>query len=188
MPLRQNSFGPVFIGLSTRWKQLLRASPAPSGGAAWGTVTSCDLVNNGQRGFSVETSKLEAVYFQPGFWGNRHQHLSAWPGVHLPPHSKLVLEKGTPEMFSDRFSDSGEDRSRPEDYLPEGRQVCGTDQTATICPTRARRNVVKLPRPARARGPAQLGHNEHGWPSPQILTMTIVAFKKQKQKPNKYMF
>lgn len=145
MPLRQNSFSPVFIGLSTRWKQLLRASPSPSGGAAWGTVTSCDLVNNGQRGFSVETSKLEAVYFQPGFWGNRHQHLSAWPGVHLPHHSKLVLEKGTPEMFFDRFSDSGEDRSRPEVYLPEGRQVGGTDRTATICPTRARRNLVSSP-------------------------------------------
>lgn len=65
-------------------------------------MTSCDLTNNGQRGFSVETSKLEAVYFQPGFWGNLRQHLrcSAW-GAPAPPSPtpSQWLQKGPPHVF-----------------------------------------------------------------------------------------
>lgn len=65
-------------------------------------MTSCDLINNGQRGFSVETSKLEAVYFQPGFWGNLHQPLRclAWsaPGpLPLTPSGAWQID---PRCFS----------------------------------------------------------------------------------------
>lgn len=65
-------------------------------------MTSCDLINNGQRGFSVETSKLEAVYFQPGFWGNLHQPLRclAWGApVPLPPTPSSAWKRD-PRCFS----------------------------------------------------------------------------------------
>lgn len=83
-------------------------------------MTSCDSINNGQRGFSVETSKLEAVYFQPGFWGNLCQCLSAWPGVYLPPilGSKPVTGKGTPAVFLQPLPSSREDGSCAEGSLP----------------------------------------------------------------------
>lgn len=76
--------------------------PAPSQGAAKGTVITRDWIDKGQRGFSVETSKLEAVYFQPGFWGNlcRHLRCLAW-GAPAPsiPDSEPVTGKGTPDVF-----------------------------------------------------------------------------------------
>ena len=75
--------------------------PAPSRGAAEGTTVSHDLIAKGQRGFSVETSKLEAVYFQPGFWENLCQHLRclAWGAPAPIPDSKPVTGKGTPAVF-----------------------------------------------------------------------------------------
>ena len=76
--------------------------PAPSRGAAEGTTVPRDLIANGQRGFSVETSKLEAIYFQPGFGGDLGQHLRclAWGAPAPPiPDSKPVTGKGTPGVF-----------------------------------------------------------------------------------------
>lgn len=38
----------------------------------------------------METSKLEAVYFQPGFWGNLRRHLEGWAeGAPASPRPQL---------------------------------------------------------------------------------------------------
>ena len=98
--------------------------PAPSRGAAEGTTVPRDLIAKGQRGFSVETSKLEAIYFQPGFGGDLCQHLRclAW-GAPAPPYPtpSRWLEKG-PQGFLYRFSHpTEEDRAVPRAPSPEGK-------------------------------------------------------------------
>lgn len=63
----------------------------------------------------METSKLEAVYFQPGCWENLHQPLRclAWgESVPLPADCKRCLANG-PQMSFYRFSHpTGEDRKQ----------------------------------------------------------------------------
>lgn len=77
--------------------------PAPSRGAAEGTTIPRDLRDNGQRGFSVETSKLEAVYFQPGWGGGRnlrpHLRCLAWGAPAPSPAPTLGTGKGSPDVF-----------------------------------------------------------------------------------------
>lgn len=128
-------------------------------------MTSCDSINNGQRGFSVETSKLEAVYFQLGFCVNLCQCLSAWPGVYLTPilSSKPVTGKRTPAVFLQPLPSWWEDGSCAEGSLPWREGVsCHRDgpggyslHLAHEGQTAAR--TLSAPKRARLAGPSKTG-------------------------------
>ena len=152
--------------------------PAPSRGAAEGTTVPRDLIAKGQRGFSVETSKLEAIYFQPGFGGDLCQHLRclAWGAPAPPiPDSKPVTGKGTPGVSLQILPSYWRGQSCPEGSLPwrEGVSVRGMQWVATTCTWLMRgrrlREPRRLPRGPGSPGPAHLGRNECFWPFLPIL-------------------
>lgn len=141
-------------------------------------MTSCDLTNNGQRGFSVETSKLEAVYFQPGFWG-KSTPASQVPGLGytcLPvPDSKPVTRKGTPDVSLQILPSYWRTEAVLRAPSPEGKAYLsgGMDRVATICTWLMRgrwlREPCQLPRGPGSLGLARLGRNERFWPFLPIL-------------------
>lgn len=120
----------------------------------------------------METSKLEAVYFQPGFWGNLHQPLRclAWGAAAPSPRLQAGAWKRGPRCFS---TDSPILPERTEAVLrapsPEGKAYLsgGMDWVATICTWLMRgrwlREPRQLPKGPGSPGPARLGRSEHFW-------------------------
>lgn len=120
----------------------------------------------------METSKLEAIYFQPGFGGNLCQHLRCLAWGAPAPHTRLQAGdwKRDPRCSS---TDSPILLKRMEAVLrapsPKGRvSVRGTQWVATACTWLMRgrwlREPRHLPRGPGSPGPAQLGRNECFWP------------------------
>lgn len=152
-------------------------------------MTSCDLINNGQRGFSVETSKLEAVYYQPSFWGNLHQHLRclAWgaPAPRPVPDAKPVTGEGTPAVFLQILPSYWRGQKLSWGIPPlKGRRICQEGWTGwlQICTWLMRgrwlREPCQLPRGPGSLGPARLGRKERFWPFLPILYHYYCRFLK----------
>ena len=129
-------------------------------------MTSCDLINNRQRGFSVETSKLEAVLLPTWFLG-KTTSASQVPGLGctcpLPTTPSWCLEKG-PQMFFYRFfHPTRENRSHPEGALPRREAVSvqrdglGSYNLHLAHEGQVAERTSSAPKKARLAGPSQTG-------------------------------
>lgn len=126
-----------------------------------------DLINNGHRGFSVETSKLEAVYFQPGFWGDLCQCTLGWA---WRASAQLLTEKGPQVVFCSFSHPPAEDRSWSGGSLPMGREgYTGATRCTWLTGADGRENLSVPKRLGLPVGTALLAFPAH--PLPLLLSL-----------------